>query len=304
MSPELAQTTPFRTLSAEGWQTGFSESVQQQTIKALESGQLIYFPQLAFHLFPAEMPLLTTRFSTEKRKNISYNPRKNAIHGMQNMQLQEQYALRNMLARYCEHARQLVENLFPSYQPALIDGRTSYRPIQITDRPTSKRKDDKLLHVDAFPASPNQGKRILRVFCNINPHGEDRLWRIGEPFENVADRFLPQAKNPRPSLTVALKLLGLTKGHRTAYDHYMLQIHDLMKNDDAYQQNVPYVEMRFPPGSTWIVQTDQVSHAAMAGQYVLEQTFYLPIEAMQDPRLSPLRVLEKKLGRVLRPDKK
>ena len=34
--------------------------------------------------------------------------------------------------------------------------------------------------------------------------------------------------------------------------------------------------------------TDQVSHAAMAGQYQLEQTFLLPVEAMSDPERSPL----------------
>ncbi len=29
--------------------------------------------------------------------------------------------------------------------------------------------------------------------------------------------------------------------------------------------------------------TDQVSHAAMAGQYQLEQTFLLPVDAMDEP---------------------
>jgi hypothetical protein len=39
--------------------------------------------------------------------------------------------------------------------------------------------------------------------------------------------------------------------------------------------------------------TDQVSHAAMSGQYQLEQTFYLPVAAMIDESRSPLRVLER-----------
>ena len=144
------------------------------------------------------------------------------------------------------------------------------------------------------PASPNQGKRILRVFCNINPHGEDRVWRLGESFEKVLNQFLPRVKKPRLGLATLMKILRLTKGRRTLYDHTMLQIHDAMKADEVYQKEAEQLELRLPPGSSWIVQTDQVSHAAMSGQYVLEQTFYLPVEAMQDPRLSPLRQLEQK----------
>ncbi len=299
MSYEVTHSPYFQTLASENWQAGFDETTMAKAIQALEQGQLIYFPHLAFHLFPAEMPLLTTRFSTRKRKNISYNRMTDDLHGTKKTTLLEAEALQSLLSRFAEHARQLVENLFPHYQPALIWGRTSYRPVQITHRPTSYRKDDKRLHVDAFPASPNQGKRILRVFCNINPKGEDRVWRIGEPFESVAAQFLPRLKKPMLGSSRLLQLLGLTKGLRTLYDHYMLQIHDQMKADLAYQKSARQTELRFPPGSSWIVQTDHVSHAAMSGQYMLEQTFYLPVEAMQDPRLSPLRVLERKLGKEL-----
>lgn len=299
MHDEITLAPHFQTLSCEQWQSGFSEETRNKVLRSLEHGLLLYFPHLAFSLFPAEMPLLTARFSTRKRKNISYNRLTEEVNGIKNVSSQEKRALRGLLARYAEHARLLVENLLPHYQPALLWGRTSYRPVQITNRPTSYRKDDKRLHVDAFPASPNQGKRILRVFCNINPHGEDRVWRLGEPFETVADQFLPQIPRPLPGSGKLLHLLGLTKGRRTPYDHYMLQIHDRMKADKNYQTMAQQIEMRFPPGSTWLVQTDQVSHAAMSGQYLLEQTFYLPVEAMQDPRLSPLRILERKLGRDL-----
>jgi hypothetical protein len=45
--------------------------------------------------------------------------------------------------------------------------------------------------------------------------------------------------------------------------------------------------------------TDQVSHAATQGQYQLEQTFLLPVDAMGEPERSPLRVLERIKGRPL-----
>jgi hypothetical protein len=42
-----------------------------------------------------------------------------------------------------------------------------------------------------------------------------------------------------------------------------------------------------------------VMHAAISGQYVLEQTFHLDIDAMARPELSPLKVLERLRGHAL-----
>lgn len=48
----------------------------------------------------------------------------------------------------------------------------------------------------------------------------------------------------------------------------------------------------FPAHSTWLVFTDHVSHAALSGQFLLEQTFYLPVDAMVAPEKSPLKQWE------------
>jgi hypothetical protein len=79
----------------------------------------------------------------------------------------------------------------------------------------------------------------------------------------------------------------------------MLQLHDCMKRDDDFQAASPQTAVDFPAGSTWLAYTDEVSHAAMAGQYQLEQTFLLPVAAMRSPERSPLRVLERLTGRRL-----
>lgn len=284
--------------STSNWQERFPSDQQAQAVNALENGQLIFFPQLAFSLSNQEQTLLSPEHVNPNTKNISFNLHTNKIGGAVNA-AQTEPAFKELLSRFQQHATQLIHNLFPLYVSSLITARTSLRPVQISGRPTSVRKDDKRLHVDAFPSSPNQGKRILRVFCNINPHGEDRVWRIGESFEKVAQTFLPKITMPLPGAAKFLQLLKITKSYRTQYDHYMLQIHDRMKMDENYQQNVQYNEIRFSPHSTWIVQTDQVSHAAMSGQHLLEQTFYLPVNAMQNPERSPLKILEKLTGRNL-----
>jgi hypothetical protein len=54
-----------------------------------------------------------------------------------------------------------------------------------------------------------------------------------------------------------------------------------------------------PAGSTWLAFTDQVSHAATAGQHQLEQTFLVPVEAMLEPDRAPLRILERLKARRL-----
>jgi hypothetical protein len=104
---------------------------------------------------------------------------------------------------------------------------------------------------------------------------------------------------PWPGSAHLLRLFRITRTRRSAYDALMLQLHDLMKADADFQAHAPQTSIEFPAGSTWMAFTDQVSHAAMAGQYQLEQTFLLPVAAMREPERSPLRVLERMTGRRL-----
>src|SRR5207248_11020460 len=135
-------------------------------------------------------------------------------------------ALARMVARFAADASALVASLFPRYAPYLKLARTSYRPHAAEHRAVSWRKDDTRLHVDAFPSRPNRGERILRVFCNVNPNGEDRVWRIGEPFDAMAARFLPKVRKMRRLEPSLLAALHVTKGRRSEYDHLMLGFHD------------------------------------------------------------------------------
>lgn len=109
--------------------------------------------------------------------------------------------------------------------------------------------------MDAFPSRPNYGKRILRVFANINPEGAPRVWRVGEDFESVARQFLPRAK--------------------------------------------PYSawQVPFAAGSCWVCFSDQAVHAVMSGQYMMEQTLYLPPGREANPQASPLHILTRLMGR-------
>jgi hypothetical protein len=96
-----------------------------------------------------------------------------------------------------------------------------------------------------------------------------------------------------------LAALHVTKGKRSAYDHLMLKLHDRAKEDMTYQRECEQREVRFAPGTTWLCFSDQVMHAAMSGQYMLEQTIHLPVSALYDPQRAPLAILERLTGRAL-----
>lgn len=84
------------------------------------------------------------------------------------------------------------------------------------------------------------------------------------------------------------------KAKNISYDHIMLCLHNAMKRDAGYQREASKTRVEFPAGSTWAVFSDRVPHAALAGQFALEQTFYLPVGAMQQEQLAPLRILEQR----------
>ncbi|MGZ8215884.1 Kdo hydroxylase family protein [Methylomagnum sp.] len=264
----------------------------------LESGGVLYFPHLGFRFAEDEKRFQSERWSDGKAKNISYRGPASPLQGARGTP-EELAHLKAALARYADSAESLVKALFPHYAPHLKRGFTSYRTAPVEGRVTSWRKDDTRLHVDAFPSNPTGGLRLLRVFANVNPHGMPRVWRVGEPFEPYAQKFLPQAPKPWPGSAWLMEKLGLTKSRRTRYDHYMNQLHDLGKADLNYQASSPQLTFPFPAGTAWVVYSDQVLHTVVSGQYLLEQTFYLDPGHMARPDTAPLRVLERLTGRAL-----
>jgi len=263
----------------------------------LEAGGVVVLPNMPFEIGNTERRFLDPAILTES-KNVSLDPTTGALGGAR-LDGEEAHALGAMVKRFADQAESVLAQLTPAYASALQRRRTSFRPGAVADRALSRRKDDRRLHVDAFPSNPVQGRRILRVFANVNPAGCPRLWDVGEEdFESFARRFEPRLHMPHGGGWL-LQKLGLTKGRRTKYDQAMLDLHDLAKLDDRYQERAPKRRLAFPAGAMWIVYTDSVLHAALAGQHAFEQTFLLPIEAMRDETRAPVRILERITGRAL-----
>ena len=288
----------LETLAITTWHGPFDPALRARAMAALESGKVLVLPDLPFQVAPDEADLLRPDVAGGERKNVSLDPRTGRL-GNVALQPGEAGRLTAMVQRFADHAAGLVADLLPGYAPALQQARTSFRPNEIAGRNYSPRHDDRRLHVDAFPSRPMADKRILRLFTNVAPDGAVRAWRVGEKFEPFALRFLPRAGRPLPGSAWLLQRLGITKGRRSVYDHIMLSLHDRSKLDAAYQASAPHADVCFASGTTWLCFTDQVLHAALAGHCAFEQTFHVPVSAMGDPLLTPLRVLERLSGRSL-----
>jgi hypothetical protein len=293
----VGELTSIVEIPMSRWNEPCPRALTERAVRDLEDGSVLLFRDLAFPLDASEAEFLSPAILASG-KNVSFDAATGALSPTR-LDRAAAGRLRAMMQRFVEGSHALIAGVLPAYASAAVAGRTSLRPVEVEGRETSWRKDDTRLHVDSFPSSPVRDRRILRIFANVNPAGKARTWRVGEPFERVARRFLPSLSTRQWGRDWLLRALHVTKSLRSAYDYCMLQVHDRMKADREYQASAAQRTFDFPAGSTWIMFSDQVSHAVLAGQHVLEQTFYVPVGAMVDPAKSPLRTLERLTGRAL-----
>ncbi|HEY1426914.1 MAG TPA: Kdo hydroxylase family protein [Caulobacteraceae bacterium] len=266
----------------------------------LERDGVLILQTEPFTLSSADFGLIEGQASDGRSKNWSFNPRTGDLDGVVGGG-EAMTQLREIMARYVAWSKDLIADFFPAYLKNLELGRTSLRTRSVQEEPPlSRRKDDRSLHLDAFTSQPVAGRRILRVFSNIDPTGAGREWAIADGgFEDFAERFRHRTRRLRPGEARILEMLSLTKCRRTDYDQIMLGMHDAAKRDRSYQATAPRRFVSFPGGATWLAFTDQTPHAAVSGQCALEQTFYVPVEQLADPARSPLRILERLWGAPL-----
>jgi hypothetical protein len=288
----------IKNIPIQTWNSTISAEVSGEAIRALEHGHIIILPKLPFTLNAEENALLSPKLTLPNRKHIQFNSHTGNLHGAKALP-QQQVQLKNILRRYYQHTLNLILSLLPHYQQHVLSGRTHLSTIEIGKTSRFSQKEQPRLRIDAFTATPMHGRRILRVFTNINPNHASQVWQIGEPFTTLAKRFIPEIPSMSAAEQYLLKFLKVTKTPRSQYDHFMLSIRNKMRKDSEYQHSIDKKTIELLPGSTWMMFADQVSHATLSGQHLLEQTFYLPIHAMQYPETSPLHILETLLAQPL-----
>src|SRR5271170_6138989 len=274
----------------------------------LEKGQILFFRELPFHFPIEDQDFLLAQPWTELRlhKNVSYRPSEDLLRGVSgNARTIER--LHTIMRNYSAQVIEFLTRFLPAYAGKWILDFSSFRPIEEEGRDLPIHKRNDLLHVDAFPSRPTHGGRILRVFTNLNTT-RPRVWTTTESFEALARQYakaagLQQIAEDDSFLGRTVQSLGAKLGigtmSRTPYDMFMLRFHDYLKENSAFQANCPKIRMEFPPMATWVVFTDSVAHAALSGQYAVEQTFLIPPKALVAPEAAPFRILEGIAGRPL-----
>jgi 3-deoxy-D-manno-oct-2-ulosonic acid (Kdo) hydroxylase len=279
----------------------------------LEAGEILYFPET-----PVPIPADDLRFLLEQRqtgsglhKNIAYKPVRDQLSGVdeKSTSAAEVEQLRAVMRRYSAGVTAFLKDFLAPYEQRWLLDYASFRPLEEQGRDLALRKRNDMLHTDAFPTRPTRGRRILRFFHNIHPT-RTRDWVVSEPFARVVGVFapgrlaIPHADGPVAGagkrLAQAVGLAGIVPQlKRTPYDQFMMELHNAMKENAEFQRDCVKESVQFPPGSSWMVYTETVPHAVLAGQYALEQTYLVDRAAMVTPESAPVAILEKLAGKPL-----
>jgi hypothetical protein len=276
----------------------------------LEAGGILYFPETPVPIPHGDLQFLLGQRQTSSglHKNIAYKPKRDELSGVDRKAApaEDVEKLHEIMRNYSAGVETFLINFLAPYQRRWRLDYASFRPLEEEGRDLPVRRRNDLLHTDAFPTRPTKGWRILRFFHNIHPT-RTRDWVVGEPFGNVVSQFAPgKLATPKADGTAAragkqiAQATGLAslvpQWKRTPYDEFMMQLHNAMKEDAAFQANCAREEVKFVPGSSWMVYTETVPHAVLGGQYALEQTFLVDPAAMVTPESSPIAILEKMSG--------
>lgn len=284
--------------------SGFNADQAREWCAQLEKGDILYFPRTPIELDPEDIPFLLGQRQTGSglHKNIAYKPAADKLSGVEAAGDGASQRLHSILRRYSQAVEQFLGGFLLPYRGEWQLDYASFRPQEEQGRDLPLRRRNDLLHTDAFPTRPTRGARILRFFNNLHP-SRARDWVVSDPFPTIAPRYTPsQIPLPKPAglLHTALGKLARVGGagkaipslQRSPYDDFMMRFHNFLKENASFQEESPKLRIEFPPGSSWMVFTDTVPHAVLAGQYALEQTFLVSAKAMVAPEFSPLAVLE------------
>jgi hypothetical protein len=289
------------------WQGGTDARTRSRYYcQQLEAGQIVFFDQTPFRFSTEDASFLMNQPQADSRlhKNISYRPEADLMRGFGGKNAEDEKRARQILRDYSSEVTRFVSTLLSLYAGKMQLDYASFRPLEEEGRDLPLHKRNDLLHVDAFPSRPTRGGRILRVFTNINP-SKPRIWLTGERFPGLAKRYAQRAglnaiansASKRRTLHL-LHSVGVPVPDRSAYDEFMLRFHDFLK-ENVDVQNGEKERLEFPSMSTWLVFTDGVPHAALSGQFAMEQTFIVPAEALVSREESPIGILEGICGRKL-----
>jgi hypothetical protein len=256
----------------------------------LERGQIVQFERCPVELPSAEdQEFLRGDLAHHLRgKNVSYYPDARKLTGMRApAEVRERTA--QILREHSARVQRYLQAAMPRFVAGWQIGTSSFRPIEEQGRGLSAHASNERIHVDAGAYGATHGDRILRFFINLNPTRE-RVWISKGNFQELLEKHGAEAGIERggmdPSLPERawLSTLRAARGvfpmarviDSSPYDRRMRRFHNWMKDTPAFQAP-PHERISFGPYTAWMTLTDGVSHACIAGQHALVDTFLIPL---------------------------
>jgi hypothetical protein len=268
----------------------------------LERGDVLFYPTCPFRLPEGDDRrfLLEQELAGRAHKNVSYNPHSGKAGGYRATSAARAERLRALLADFSATATAWLRQALPRYAGGWELDRVSFRPVEESTRKVRMSARNDLIHVDSFPTRPTHGRRILRLFANVNPT-EPRVWATSDPFARLLERYGRDAGLPRLDARGwlrqgLLRILLPLRPRGSAYDDFMHRFHNFLKANADFQAHGPKRLWTFPPGSAWTALTDTCSHAALRGRFALEHSYFIVPSVLALPAESPPALLERLCG--------
>jgi hypothetical protein len=267
--------------------------------EAIERNELIALPACPFQLpDPDDMEFLLAQETVHfGHKDISFDPARGRLSGYREHLRAARGRLKQILGRFSESVAAWLSAALPEYEAGLTKDRVTLRTQEEATRALRLTARNDLLHIDNFPTRPTFGRRILRVYVNINPV-EPQIWAISERFPELLGRFAPGHRLPRRSANEwmaptqsMLRLFTGPKAGRSAYDALMLRLHHFLKENEAFQSQATRRVCTFAPGTAWLLFSDGLAHAQLRGRFVLEHSFFVSPESLVQPAEWPVGIV-------------
>lgn len=268
----------------------------------LERGELVEFADPPFELPPEdEMDFLRSlELSSRTRKQIAFNPSTEDFSGVSFRANERRQLFRQVLSNFSRTVGNWLEIVLPQYARGITPDRVTFRTEEEAVRTLRFSARNDLLHIDNFPTRPTFGKRILRVYLNLNAVDE-RVWSVSEKYEQLLDRYLREHRLPEWSLADWLAtpsaLHRLLHGDwvlRSRYDEFQLKLHHFLKKDDRFQDRASRTYRRFAPRSCWLLFSDGLAHADLRGRFAIEHSFFISRDVLTEADMAPLNILTRK----------
>ena len=262
----------------------------------LEQGELVFFPECPFPLpDPEGLEFLRSqRLKHPAMQSIRFDPTGGRVVGHRRRAKGGTERLAGLLRTFSDMATGWLANQLPEYSGRWTRDQVTLRTEEEAIR--SLRHND-ALHVDNFADRPSHGRRILRLYVNINAT-EPRVWQTSERFAELLMRYQSRHRVPMRTeaewcepLSGLQRLLHRDWSGRPAYDAFMLALHNHLRADEEFQEKAQRRLWNFPPLSVWALFSDGLSHAVLRGQFALEHSYFVPPTALARPEWSPLRQL-------------